>query len=80
MKAKLLKKLRKRAKEIFFLESDYPCFMVCKGTSISNYTILSSGLSFDKAKSELVRYRRRFILREIRILRDEKINKMLKKL
>lgn len=79
MKARLLKKLRKEAIRIYFLKSDYPYYCVCKKVS-TRMGYMCTGLLLDNAKNELNRYRRRFILREVRRLRSEKINKELRNL
>lgn len=79
MKAKLLKKLRKEANKVYFLKSDYPYYCICK-KSFTRMDYMRINLLFGDAKSELNRYRRRFILREVKTIRDKKINKYLKKL
>lgn len=79
MKTKLLKKLRKEAKRIYFLESDYPYYCICKEAS-TRIECMFRGLLLDNAKKELNRCRRSFIFREVKKIRDEKINKYLKKL
>lgn len=79
MKTKLLKKLRKAAKKEYILVSNYPSIEL-HVYRLETYTRCSWWNTMEEAMKGLKLYRRKSIEETIKKMKDEKLNKELRKI